>query len=145
MIIWRDEAMQFHSDAKPPWLHDLLHKTDPTQHGRYIPFGRQGREMYLGNILQDWKSLRHKSASTFYFLLQSQALSWVWLWERVAVKRIRSAFRFASRKTNQQQSVVTEHCNQARWKLKPRWNSLNLRSLQYQTTSYFCSLSRDCC
>lgn len=35
----------------------------------------------------------------------------VWLWEWVVVKRIRSAFRFATGKRNQQQPVVTEHCN----------------------------------
>lgn len=106
MIIWRDEAMQFHCDVKPLQLHDLLDKTSPTQHGRCTPFGRQGREMYLGNIPQVWKGLRHSFVSSFYSLLQSQALWWVWLWER-----IRSAFRFVTRKRNQQQPVVTEHCN----------------------------------
>lgn len=75
VIIWRDEALRFHCDAKPPSLHDLLDKTGPPQRGRCKPFGRQGRETYLGNILQVWKGLRHSFVSSFYFLLQSQALS----------------------------------------------------------------------
>lgn len=98
MIIWRGEAMWFHCYAKPPRFHGLFGETGPTQRGRCIPFGRQGREMYLWNILQAWKGFRHSFVSSFYFLLQSQALSWIWLWERVLVKRIRTAFRFATRK-----------------------------------------------